>query len=280
MDARARLVAAVKEFGPVRAYRVARFERAFARSTVTALHRGVYRSFAEAIADAPRTMPSSYDNEASAAMYRERLSRVYPSDYPVLFWMTSIWTDVRRVFDFGGHVGIAFYAYAKYLRYPIDLRWTVLDVPSVIEQGQRLAAQRREHRLSFTRDLESAEGADVFLSAGSLQYIEEPLHSIISRIRRRPRHVIVNRTPIYDGESFVTLQNNGTAICPYNVFNYQAFVGSMDRLGYELVDRWENCDPGVSCWVAFRPEKSVSQYTGMYLRLRSVEPSPSQGSVT
>jgi putative methyltransferase (TIGR04325 family) len=206
-------------------------------------------------------------------MYRERLSRVYPSDYPVLFWMHSIWSDVRRVFDLGGHVGIAFYAYQRYLRYPEDLRWTVLDVPSVLEQGRRLAAERRESRVFFTGDLESADGADILLAAGSLQFIEEPLHSMISRVRRRPRHVIVNRTPMYHGDAFVTLHNNGTAICPYGVFNYSEFVGSMDRLGYELVDSWKNCDPGVSCWVAFRPEKSVSQYTGMVLRLRPSESS-------
>ncbi|MGO9838042.1 MAG: TIGR04325 family methyltransferase [Polyangiaceae bacterium] len=271
MGTRARLLAAMKELPPVRAYRVARFERAFARSTPVALHRGVYRSFAEAVADAPRSMPSSYDNEAAAAMYGERLSRVYPSDYPVLFWMNAIWPDVRRVFDFGGHVGIGFYAYEKYLRYTADLRWTVLDVPSVIERGRRLAIERGEKRLSFTRDLESADGVDLLLAAGSLQFVEEPLHSILSRLRRRPRHVIVNRTPMYDGEAFVTLHNNGTSICPYNVFNRRDFIGSMGHLGYELVDTWDNCDPGVSCWVAFRPERSVSQYTGIYLRLSPSE---------
>jgi putative methyltransferase (TIGR04325 family) len=263
-----RLVEVVKELPPVRALRKVRFERAFAKGTPgVALHRGIYRSFAEARAAAPKTMPSSYDNETSPRMYEERLSRVYPSDYPVLFWLRSFWPEVRRVLDFGGHVGIAFHAYQKYLTYPADLSWTVLDVPAVVAAGEKLAAERGEKRLAFTRSLAAAEGVDLFLAAGSLQFVEEPLWKMIGGLQHRPRHVIVNRSPMVDGESFVTLHNNGNAVSPYQVFDRAEVAASMSALGYRLVDSWSNCDPGVACHIAFRPDKSVSAYTGMYFRL-------------
>jgi putative methyltransferase (TIGR04325 family) len=264
------LVDNIKELPPVRALREARYERLFARTTPVQLHKGVYGSFAEAQRHAPSTLPVGYDHTSAAEMYDERSARVYPSDYPVLFWFRSVWGDVRRVFDFGGHVGIAFYAYQRYLPYGDDLRWTILDVPAVVDRGRRLAEQRAEKRLAFTDKLDdAAEGADLFLAAGSLQFVEEPLDAMLRKLQRRPRHIVINRSPFYDGEPFVTLHNNGTVICPYNVFNRDRFVASLQALGYELVDSWLNWQPGLNCFVPFHPERSVRDYSGMYLRLAS-----------
>nr|UXE44448.1 hypothetical protein Hi04_10k_c2441A_00021 [uncultured bacterium]UXE44486.1 hypothetical protein Hi04_10k_c2441B_00034 [uncultured bacterium] len=262
------LVDAVKDLPPVKAYRVARFDRAFARTTPVQLHRGIYASFSEALRHSPGSLPIGYDNSAAASLYAERHQQVYPSDYPVLFWMRTVWGDVRRVFDLGGHLGIAFYAYRRLLPYASDLSWTVLDVPAVVERGDRLARERGETQLSFTEDLGAMSGADVLLAAGSLQFIEEPLSAMLERVRERPRHIIVNRTPITDGRPFVTLHNNGAVICPYNVFNREELVASLGQLGYGLVDTWKNWQPGLACFVAFHPERSVPEYSGMYFRLR------------
>jgi hypothetical protein len=69
--------------------------------------------------------------------------QIYFYDYPGLFWLgRSIDAGLTRVFDLGGHIGIKYYAFRRVLSYPDSLRWTVCDVPSVVEQRPRLAAQR------------------------------------------------------------------------------------------------------------------------------------------
>ena len=37
----------------------------------------------------------------------------------------------RRLFEFGGHVGVAYYAYRSHLTLPEGFSWTVCDVPAV-----------------------------------------------------------------------------------------------------------------------------------------------------
>jgi putative methyltransferase (TIGR04325 family) len=259
-------LASFKEAPPIRALREARYERAFARATGLNLFRGVYGSFEEARASAPATKPLGYDHDAPAAMYDERLARPFPGDYPALFWLAPIVPKAKRVFDFGGHVGIARYGFARHLDFPKDLVWTVLDVPAVIERGRALARERAEVGLEFTTDASRADGADVFFAAGSLQYVSEPLAEMLARLERRPPHVVVNKTPLYDGPSFFTLQNIGVAFCPYAIFNRDAFVEPVRALGYELVDTWENLEQ--SCTIPLRPDRSVPRYTGLYFRRR------------
>ena len=70
------------------AYRF-RFNRQFAAGAVGSF-RGIYASFAEALRDAPATKPTGYDHVGPASMYSDRLSRIYPSDYPVLFWLNQL----------------------------------------------------------------------------------------------------------------------------------------------------------------------------------------------
>ena len=73
------------------------FERRFARETPeTNLYRGIFPTFAEAQASAPHTRPVGYDNAGAAELYRERTRRVYPADYPAMFWLS-------RLFEEGAH---------------------------------------------------------------------------------------------------------------------------------------------------------------------------------
>ncbi len=245
--------------------RAVAFEPIFANAKQMSLYRGVYRSFSEAVASAPKTKPVGYDNPEPAAMYDDRQSRVYPEDYPVMFWLASILRGERRVLDVGGHVGIAFYAYEPYIQYPNDLAWTVMDVPAVAKRGRELARMRGRSELRFVSDLGEAPPASVLLASGSLQYIDEPLAAMLQRLPERPAHVVINKTPLYDGDPFITLQSIGTAFCPYRIFNRSQFVRSLEALGYERVDTWEN--HGLGCSVAAHTDKKIRAYSGMYLRL-------------
>ena len=227
-------------------------------------YRGVYASFAEAERAAPKVKPLGYDAADSANWYRGKLNAVSLEDYPVLFWLRAALEDSRSIFEIGGHIGVAYYGFARLLSYPRDLVWTICDVPTIVAAGEALALERGRTNIRFVTSPSSTEGADIVLACGALQYIDAPtMAGIIGAFRLRPKHVIVNTTPVYDGEAFITLQNIGSAYCPYRVFNRGEFVASLVRLGYSLVDTWQKERP---FRVPGHRERSFDHYTGFYFR--------------
>jgi len=141
----------------------------------------------------------------------------------------------------------------------------VCEVPAVAIQGEQLAKRRNAQGLSFTTKFEDANDADILLAAGSLQFIEAPLPSLLSNLEQKPRHLLINRTPFCDTASFVTLNNTGPTICPYRIRNLAVFIAGLENIGYALVDIWKT--PDLSCYIPFHPERTVEAYRGMYFSL-------------
>jgi putative methyltransferase (TIGR04325 family) len=242
------------------------YERSFAAGAIG--FRGVFATFAEAAASAPTTRPLGYDNPEPATMYADR--PIYAEDYAVLFWLKTLAAPGWRLFDYGGHTGGVYDAFLRVLALPAGFRWTVFDVPAVVEQGRQISAARPRPHLEFTTDFAAADGSDLFLASGSLQYIDRPLHEDLRRLAARPKHLIVNQLPLHDSLDFVTLQNIGTAYCPYRIFNRRTFVSALESIGYELIDAWSN--RAKSCFIPTYSEHNVEHYSGAYFRLR--EPAP------
>src|SRR5262249_43905284 len=115
--------------------------------------------------------------------------------------------------------------------------------------------------LSFTNNLSDARGCSVFLAAGSLQYLDRSLASILDEAGL-PRHLIVNKTPLLDGAPFVTLQCAGRAFHPYRIYDRQAFVKGVTDLGYRIVDDWQNAEQ--TCVVPFTKGREIDAYSGYY----------------
>lgn len=224
--------------------------------------RGVYQSFAEAEAEIPPGAPVGYDHAALAGLYRHRMEKANQSDYAVLFWLNGILDARSFVFDFGGHVGVAFHGWRSYLNYPAGLRWRVYDVPAIAQVGAALARERPSAGLEFTSELGDARGCSIFLAAGSLQYVEESLPSMLTRIGTLPRHLIINKLPVYDGEPFVTVQSTGRAYHAYRIYNRAQFVGELTAIGYRLVDDWANREQ--HCEIPFTRGRDIDAYSGYY----------------
>jgi putative methyltransferase (TIGR04325 family) len=261
---------AAKSLPGLRSWQERSYEKMFASDAAYGFFRGVYETFEQAVATAPKSKTVGFDLPEYARLFGERQTRVYSYDYPVLFWLKSILAPDIRVFDFGGHVGVQFYGYQKYLSYPAGLRWRVCDVPAVVAAGRALAAERGEsERITFTTEVSDADGFDGLIAAGSLQFVPgPPLAESLEKLARPPRHLLLNKIPLRDGPAFVTLQNAGTSFVPQHVFERGVFIRGLARLGYEIVDEWE--DRVHSCHIPFHPEKSVAHYSGLYLR----RPSP------
>jgi hypothetical protein len=61
---------------------------------------GVYKTFEEARKAIPPRQTEGFDNEVAAGFYRERLEKVFPADYPALFWLKPLIKEsTRRVAD-------------------------------------------------------------------------------------------------------------------------------------------------------------------------------------
>ena len=169
---------------------------------------GVFASVEAARAGAPASLPTSYDQPQSGELYADRLERVQIVDYPVLFWLSRLFAgDARKLFDLGGNVGTSYFGFRHHLPYPDDLRWLVHDVPAVVAAGRALAEREDgAGKLGFTDSPQDADGCDVLLCSGVLQYLDYSLPQLLQPLRAPPRHVLVNVTPLHPERSFVTLQ--------------------------------------------------------------------------
>jgi putative methyltransferase (TIGR04325 family) len=250
----------------LRTFMKLRYDRTFKNNKGEQLYRGVFSTYDEAAASAP-TAQIGYDHKEPALMYTWLMKELQNYDYPVLFWLNKILSQrvPCRVFDYGGHVGVKYYAYNRLLVTAPE--WTVCDVPAVVLSGSQMAEDLDpDKKLKFTVNFDEVEGDHILLCLGSLQYVKESLAEKLGLLPQsaRPRHIIVNTTPfVQEGEeAFWTLNSIGTAFCPYKVQCVESFVAEMKRVGYETLDTWEN--PGRRCRVPFQDRHADFRYLGMH----------------
>lgn len=225
---------------------------------------GIYDSYAQALNDAPPTLPTTYDVEASGRMYHSHLNQIKVSDYPVVHWLSRLLASgQRRIFDLGGHIGLSYYGFRRYLDYPPDMRWLIHDVASVVSAGRDWATKHDpEGRLAFTDSRDDANQVDVLFTSGALQYLDYTLPELLQRLECPPSHVLINIVPMHPSRSYFTLQNIGFAICPYRVAAVPEFIAGMEELGYSIVDRWESFERHLH--VPFAPDCDIDRYYGFY----------------
>ncbi|HEY0190808.1 MAG TPA: methyltransferase, TIGR04325 family [Kofleriaceae bacterium] len=237
------------------------YAREFARRPPNRF-RGVYPTFSDAEASVPQGERLGYDHAELAGLYRHRMEKANESDYPVLFWLRPILNEHSFVFDFGGHVGVSYHGWQRYLDYRPGLRWLVYDMQAITKVGAELAAERPSPGLAFTSEVPDGKGCSIMLAAGSLQYTEESLTSILGRVGSLPRHLILSKLPVYDGESFVTVQSTGRAFHAYRIFNRAELIAEAAALGYRLVDDWLNREQ--HCEIPFTRDRDIPAYSGFY----------------
>ena len=243
------------------------YRRLFQRPYQPEMHYyGVYDSYAQALDDAPPTLPTTYDVEGSGRMYRNHLDQIRVSDYPVVHWLSRLLAaGQRRLFDLGGHIGLSYYGFRRYLDYPADMRWLVHDVAAVVSAGRDWAAKHDpEGRLAFTDSRDDADGVDVLFTSGALQYLDYTLPELLQRLEHPPAHVLINIVPMHPSRGYFTLQNIGFAICPYRVSAVPEFIAGMEALGYSIVDRWATFERHLQ--VPFAPACDIDCYYGFYFR--------------
>lgn len=249
-----------------------RYDIRFENSQNLNLFRGRFPDVSAALAATPTSKPIGYDHEGPAAMYEERTRQIYISDYPMLFWLSSLFAKgCTSIFDIGGHIGVGYYAYQKFIRYPHSVGWKIYDVPAVVKRGRELATKHGCYdRLTFTTDFRDAEGTDILFASGSIQYLPITLGGLLRNIDKKPKYILVNLLPLHQEETYFTVQSIGTAFCPYRIESRSSFTDGLSELGYQLMDQWENLDK--RCDIPFEhPSYSLDRYFGFYFRRGDID---------
>ena len=237
--------------------------RFFATQSWANRHWGVFESF-----DAARRFAAEQGAKAMFTLdqrkWLEDHQGLMAHDYPMLFWLTQI-LDGRpaRIADLGGSVGVSYYAFARVMAFAPGLRWEVCELPETAELGREIARQRGAAALSFGSDPKQIDGADVLFTAGTIQYIETPLADTLAELATPPRNLLINRLPLTGKRStFVTLQHSGLSPVPYRVTNAQAFLQSMEAIGYRQRDRWKCLENFTA--IPLHPELTLTHFHGFY----------------
>jgi putative methyltransferase (TIGR04325 family) len=226
------------------------------------LFTGVYDSYAAAHRDIPPSRNQGWDNEESASIWLNLIDRMQPTAYAPFFWLSGLLREGTTIIDYGGSIGLSYYSYVKRRKLPSRARWIVVEVPHLVATGKKIAQRENATQLEFVDDLSGTPPADILLSAGALQFIDDSGRVILEKPPSAPAHILLNKLPLTHGPAYWTLQNFGPAISPYRIYNERDFLGHFENAGYLLRDRW--VVPELSCDVPFHPERFVPHLSGLY----------------
>jgi putative methyltransferase (TIGR04325 family) len=227
--------------------------------------RGAFATAAEAEAAAEGVVALDQDVAANAALHVHLAQTPRPSDAPTIGYLSGLVDIEPSLFDLGGNIGNLFYLYAKAFRIPAGFRWVVHDLPAIMAQGDDLARERGETRLRFAGDISVIAQAPILLASGALHYWPAPLPDMLQRWRARPRHVLMNRTPLIDGPETHVIQDAGDFFAHCTLYPRAAVFDGMRALGYRLIETW--AAPDLCLHIPLWPERSVKAYCGAYWKL-------------
>ena len=236
-----------------------------ARRDHSGLHSGIYASYADAMAAVPPSRLAGWDNDDSASLWLHNIGPVRPSTYPVFFWLSQLLRENMALVDVGGSIGLTYYAYHRYTTLPAGATWTVVEVPHIAAQGEKIRLRENAANLSFCDDLTRPDRCDVLLSAGALQFMERSIPGLLESMRCKPRYILLNKLPMTQGEDCWTLQNYGPAVTPNRLFNEQAFLAYFAGHGYRMRDRWGV--PDLKLIIPFYPDRFINEFTGYLFEL-------------
>lgn len=234
--------------------------------------RGVYNTFADATKSLPpdsRISHNQLDIHEHSAISEltscRTLGKIDSIDIPLIPWLKLALNDSSTIFDLGGNVGVSYYGFQKHLYFSENMRWIVCELPEIVKAGEKIAKETNSRELSFTTEFLEANGTDILFTSGTLQYIEKSLAELLIQLKKKPKYLLINHVPFYDGKTFVTVQNIGYAYSPYKIQNKAEFIESIIALDYEYID---GCTWKRKCSIPFHFERLVREYSGLFFKIK------------
>lgn len=179
--------------------------------------RGVHENFSEI----PRTPAWDADRWSDASRrwaetWRRQIGRRLPESPQVSRALLPMAVSLLgmgrsaplRILDFGGAAGADFANLLAALGNPdLDVRYLVVDTAGCCAAGSEFWAG--DARIAFATDLPGEEARfDIVYAAGALNLVED-FRALLARFTSwRPACILIVRTSIYEGPSFVRRQTN------------------------------------------------------------------------
>lgn len=235
-------------------------------------YRGRFDVISQAQAAIDKNKNSHYDvinNKKSKNEDREKNSierYIDDHDYPLLFWLAQILSEGDVILELGGSIGHFFYRIQKYIELPREMRWTIAELPEAVALGQKLAEERQETRLKFvdSTEISNTPPVRIFLTAGTLQYMDLELPKLLASLPERPPHVLSHTLPVHQNKSYMTLQNLNICEVPYRIYSRAALENGMRDLGYTLKASWTHKR---EVEIPFHRDLRIDGYCGHYFVL-------------
>jgi putative methyltransferase (TIGR04325 family) len=200
--------------------------------------RGRFQTRQEAVASLPPEAASAYDDEHLVSINLESFSQIHPFDWPVVALCQRLMREGRMkvMTDFGGHVGVKYYAFEDMLPETEGFTWQVVDVAAMLREGRaRLSPDNTA--LKFYLRLEDTAPCDALLLSGVVQYSDFEIAEIVARLPKKPYIIFLNKVPVSEQAGYYTIEKYIKPL-PYRVYGN----GELDRirttLGYHRVAQW------------------------------------------
>jgi putative methyltransferase (TIGR04325 family) len=213
------------------------YKRIFLRSGRGRFY-GVFNTVEEAKSFMADSKPTSYADVDLTETNIESFMSMHLFDYPVMAHLMMGLSEIKHLIDFGGHIGVKYYVYQRYIPSLKEVNWKVIDVPFCVERGLREASRRNVKNLSFCTDLSEATNCDALLVSGSIQYVGKPLGDLLDSMKNLPQTIIFNKLPLHGGPDFYTIENFGKAKVIYHIFNKDNFEAQLRSRHYSKADEW------------------------------------------
>lgn len=172
-------------------------------------HRGNFMHWSDAVAAADGyDAPAILDKQRAAARKVRDGETVYERDsvlfdrieysFPMLAALllaSGLNRGNLTVLDFGGALGSSYYQNRTILQH-VALRWHIVEQSQFVEAGK---AEFENSSLKFFPSIDEAWAAgppDLLLLSSVLQYLEKPFEFLVDIAARRPRFILVDRTPV------------------------------------------------------------------------------------
>lgn len=203
-------------------------------------HWGRFATRADATAFLRPSDRITYDDDRIVQINVESFSEVHLFDWPVLFHLRNAMAGRDRfvVTDFGGHIGVKYYAFRPLLETMGSFVWQVVDLPAACREGRRRGLGK-EAELGFFETVEETAPCDTLILSGVTPYADLDVSTIVQRLPVRPRHILLNKVATTtDGDSYFTLESFGPGRMPYRVMSPGELDRMRESLGYRRIAHW------------------------------------------
>jgi len=184
-----------------------------------------------------------------------------------LMWAAAQSSGRLDVLDFGGALGSSYYQNRDFLRSLDAVRWSVVEQPHYVKDGQRYI---QDERLRFYETIEEClneNTPNVILLSSVLQYLKNPVEILQLLACSGAKCIIIERTPFNDGpDSKLVIQN-----VPSHIYkaSYPMWIFNEAKLLKEIEKNFIPLTSFVSPEGFIRGQQSHFIFKGMILGVRS-----------